>query len=88
VFFSLLSIFIVIALYILFLRDVWVSSWADTVPDIAYYGQLALFGLTRHRFGDGDDGRFGIMIDDRVKRIDKDCMLLRSKEALCCRVIW
>jgi multidrug/hemolysin transport system permease protein len=73
VFFSLLSIFIVIALYILFLRDVWVGGWADMVPDIAYLmdswlvsGLLAIVSTTATM------GAFGIMIDDRVKRIDKD----------------
>ncbi len=73
VFFSLLSILIVIALYVLFLRDVWVGSWANMAVDITHLmdswivsGLLAIVSTTATM------GAFGIMIDDRAKRIDKD----------------
>lgn len=72
VFFSLLAVFIIIGLYALFLGDVWVSSLRD-VSGARYLadswiaaGLLAVTSVTTTM------GAFGIMIEDKVKKIDKD----------------
>jgi multidrug/hemolysin transport system permease protein len=72
VFFSLLSVFIIIGLYALFLGDVWVSSFQG-MTGVRYLmdswimsGLLAVTSITTTM------GAFGIMVDDKVKKIDKD----------------
>ncbi|MDD2621285.1 MAG: ABC transporter permease [Syntrophomonadaceae bacterium] len=72
VFFSLLSVFIIIGLYVLFLGDVWVSSLPGI--DNAKYlmnswivaGLLAVTSITAAM------GAFGIMVEDKTKKIAKD----------------
>lgn len=72
VFFSLLAVFIIIGLYALFLGDVWVSNMSD-IPGARYLmdswivaGLLAVTSVTTTM------GAFGIMIDDKVNKIDHD----------------
>ena len=73
VLFSLLAIFIIIALYAVFLGDVWLT---DSMKDInganvlmnnwLVAGLLAVASVTTTL------GAFGVMIDDKVKKINKD----------------
>lgn len=72
VFFSLLAVFIIIGLYALFLGDVWTANFAD-IPNARYLmdswimaGLLAVTSLTTTM------GAFGIMVDDKSKKIIKD----------------
>lgn len=73
VFFSLLAVFIIIALYAVFLGDVWLDSYSRDLPAIDFLmntwiisGLLAVASLTTTM------GSFGVLIDDKVKKIDKD----------------
>jgi multidrug/hemolysin transport system permease protein len=73
VLFSLLALFIIIALYAVFLGDVWLN---DSMKDIKnadvlmstwlVSGLLAVASVTTTM------GAFGVMIDDKVRKIDKD----------------
>lgn len=72
VFFSLLAVFIIIGLYTLFLGDVWVNSFTG-MSGVRYLmnswimsGLLAVTSVTTTM------GAFGIMVDDKVKKIIKD----------------
>lgn len=74
VFFSLLSVFIVIGVYILFLNDQMVAN-LETLPyakeitaSWLVAGLLAITSLTTTM------GGFGIMVDDQAKKITKDFM--------------
>ncbi|NLA12585.1 MAG: ABC transporter permease [Firmicutes bacterium] len=73
VFFSLLAVFIIIALYAVFLSDVWLDSYSRDLPGIDFLmntwivsGLLAVASLTTTM------GAFGVLIDDKVKKIDRD----------------
>ncbi len=73
VFFSLLAVFIIIGLYALFLGDVWTSSLSELgesaevlMSSWIMAGLLAVTSVTTTM------GAFGIMVDDRIKKIDKD----------------
>ena len=72
VFFSLLASFIIIGLYVLFLGDVWVSSF-EKIPHIRQVmdnwimaGLLAITSVTTTM------GAFGTMINDKTRKIQKD----------------
>lgn len=72
VFFSLLAVFIIIGLYVLFLGDVWTSNLAD-VPGVRFLmdswimsGLLAITSMTTTM------GAFGIMVEDKTRKINKD----------------
>ena len=72
VFFSLLAVLIIIGLYVLFLGDILETSMQDT-PGARYLmdtwimaGMLAVTSLTTTM------GAFGILVEDRVKKINKD----------------
>lgn len=72
VFFSLLAVFIIIGLYALFLGDVWASGFGD-LSGVRYLmdswitaGLLAIVSVTTTM------GAFGIMVNDKVKKITKD----------------
>lgn len=74
VFFSLLAVFIIIGVYALFLGDVWVSSF-NGLTGVRYLmdswiiaGLLAITSVTTTM------GAFGIMVDDKAKKINKDFM--------------
>lgn len=71
--FSLLAIFIIIALYAVFLGNVWLDGsmksikYADALMDTwLVAGLLAVASVTTTM------GAFGVMIDDKVRKIDKD----------------
>lgn len=73
VLFSLLAIFIIIALYVVFLGDVWLTDSMSNIQnsDILMNswlvaGLLAVASVTTTM------GAFGVMIDDKVKKINKD----------------
>lgn len=73
VFFSLMAVFIIIALYAVFLGDVWLSDSMRELQGTDYLmnswlvsGLLAVASVTTTM------GAFGVMIDDKVKKIDKD----------------
>lgn len=72
VFFSLLSAIIIIGLYVLFLGNVWVSSLQGMsgvrflMDSWIMAGLLAVTSMTTTM------GAFGIMIDDKTKKISKD----------------
>ncbi|MFZ2539762.1 MAG: ABC transporter permease [Oscillospiraceae bacterium] len=72
VFFSLLGVFIIIGLYALFLGDVWTSEF-EGMSGVRYLmdswimaGILAVTSVTTTM------GAFGIMVDDKCKKITKD----------------
>lgn len=72
VFFSLLAVFIIIGLYALFLGDVWVNSFQG-LEGVRYLmdswivaGLLAVTSVTTTM------GAFGIMVEDKAKKIVKD----------------
>jgi len=73
VFFSLLAVFIIVALYVVFLGDVWLTDSLRAVPDARLLmnswltaGLLAVASVTTTM------GAFGIMIEDKVRKTDKD----------------
>lgn len=73
VFFSLLSIFIIIALYVVFLGDVWLNDSMNYITNADVLmnnwlvaGLLAVASVTTTM------GAFSVMIDDKVKKINKD----------------
>ena len=72
VFFSLLAVFIIIGLYALFLGDVWTESLKD-IKNVRFLmdswimsGLLAVTSVTTTM------GAFGVMVDDKSKKINKD----------------
>ncbi len=82
VFFSLLAIFIIIALYTVFLGDVWLTEDMKGIknPDVLMNswlvaGLLAVTSVTTTL------GAFGVMIDDKVKKIYKDFNSLPIKRS-------
>ena len=73
VLFSLLAIFIIIALYVVFLGDVWLDDSMKDIKDADILmnswlvaGLLAVASITTTL------GAFSVMIDDKVKKINKD----------------
>lgn len=74
IFFSLLAVFIIIGMYALFLGDVWTESLADSglkatrnlMDSWIMAGLLSVTSVTTTM------GAFGIMIEDRAKKITKD----------------
>lgn len=73
VFFSLLSVFIIIGLYALFLGDVWMNdSMKDLKNAQALMNSWLVSGLLTVTSMTTAMGAFGIMIDDKVQKINKD----------------
>ena len=72
VFFSLLAVLIIIGLYTLFLGDVWTSS----LPGVGNAGVLMnswiMAGILAVTSLTTTMGAFGIMVEDRAKKMDKD----------------
>ena len=72
VFFSLLAVFIIIGLYVLFLGDVWTSGMQNMsgvrflMDSWIMAGLLAVTSMTTTM------GAFGIMVEDKVRKISKD----------------
>lgn len=72
VFFSLLSVFIIIGLYALFLGDVWTSNMSDIKNPRILMDTWIMAGLLSVVSVTSTMGMFGIMVDDRTKKISKD----------------
>lgn len=72
VFFSLLAVFIIIALYALFLGDVWTSS-LNTLPNADVIMKLWIMaGLTAVTSATTTMGAFGTMVEDKARGTYKD----------------
>ncbi len=72
VFFSLLAVFIIIGLYVLFLGDIWASNLHDLPGTRFLMDSWIMAGLLAVTSVTTTMGAFGIMIEDKVKRITKD----------------
>lgn len=72
VFFSLLSVFIIIGLYALFLGDVWTSSFSDLTGVRSLMDSWIAAGLLAVTSVTTTMGAFGIMVEDKSKKIIKD----------------
>ncbi|SHH52148.1 multidrug/hemolysin transport system permease protein [Sporobacter termitidis DSM 10068] len=72
VFFSLLAVFIIIGLYVLFLGDVWTSSIGDLTGVRFLMDSWIMAGLLAVTSVTTTMGAFGTMVDDRAKKISKD----------------
>lgn len=72
VFFSLLAVFIIIGLYALFLGDVWVNSFQGMSGVRFLMDSWIMAGLLAVTSVTTTMGAFGIMIDDKAKKISKD----------------
>lgn len=72
VFFSLLSVFIIIALYALFLGDAWSSGLRDIENSRFIMDSWIMAGLLAVTSFTSTMGAFGIMIDDKSRKIIKD----------------
>jgi len=72
VFFSLLAVFIIIGLYALFLGDVWLSEFPDAVGARFLMDSWLISGLLAVTSVTTTLGAFGIMVDDKTKKIAKD----------------
>ena len=72
VFFSLLAVFIIIGLYALFLGDTWTSSMGGLPGVRALMDSWIMAGLLAVTTLTTTMGAFGIMVQDREKKIVKD----------------
>ena len=72
VFFSLLSVFIIIGLYVLFLSDVWTNNMKDIPNARTLMDSWIMAGLLAVTAVTTTMGVFGIMIEDKSKKIAKD----------------
>jgi multidrug/hemolysin transport system permease protein len=72
VFFSLLSVFIIIGLYALFLGDVWTKSLTEIPNARPLMDCWIMAGLVGVTSVTTTMGSFGILVDDKSKKISKD----------------
>ena len=72
VFFSLLAVFIIIGLYALFLGDVWTDSFSDVPGARELMDTWMVAGLLAVTSVTTTMGAYGIMIDDKSKKIERD----------------
>lgn len=72
VFFSLLSVMIIISLYILFLGDLWVSDYPDKVAAENMMNAWLMAGVLVIASFTTTLGAFGVAIEDRSLKIEKD----------------
>ena len=72
VFFSLLSVFIIIGMYALFLGDVWTSSMTDITNARNLMDCWIVAGLIAVTSVTTTMGAFGTMVEDKSKKIIKD----------------
>jgi multidrug/hemolysin transport system permease protein len=73
VFFSLLSVFIIIGLYVFFLGDAWVSSFDESMPNPeVVMGSWIMAGLLAVTSVTTTMGVFGTMVEDKSRDIYKD----------------
>lgn len=72
VFFSLLAVFIIIGLYVLFLGDVWLQNLPDMPGAKALMDSWIMAGLLAVTSMTTTMGAFGTMVDDRAHKLIKD----------------
>ena len=72
VFFSLLAVFIVLGLYILFLGDVWTDSFSNIKEAKELMNCWIIAGLIGVTSVTANMGAFGIMVEDKSKNKMKD----------------
>lgn len=72
VFFSLLAVLIIIGLYALFLGDVWLSDFSDAPGARQLMDTWLISGLLAVTSVTATLGAFGILVEDRADKIDKD----------------
>lgn len=72
VFFSLLAVFIIIGLYALFLGDVWTSNFEGSINPRYMMDSWISAGLLSVTSITTTMGAFGILIEDKTKKINKD----------------
>lgn len=73
IFFSLLAVFIIIALYAVFLGDVWLPDSMQGLQNVDFLmNSWLISGLLTVTSVTTTMGAFGILIDDKIKKIDKD----------------
>lgn len=72
VFFSLLSSFIIIGLYILFLGEVWVTSFSSIENARDIMDNWVMAGLVAITSATTSVGALAIMVNDRATKIDRD----------------
>ena len=72
VFFSLLSVFIIIGMYALFLGDVWSSNFAQIKNIRFLMDSWMMAGLLAVTTVTATMGAFGIMVEDETKKYNKD----------------
>ncbi len=75
VFFSLLAVFVIIGLYVLFLGDVWSASFADVENARFIMDSWIMAGILAVTSFTTTMGAFGIMIEDKAKKINKDLVV-------------
>jgi len=72
VFFSLLGVFVIIGLYVVFLGDVWAENFKD-LPEInALMNNWIMAGIISVTAITTTMGAFGIMVEDKVQKNSKD----------------
>ncbi len=73
IFFSLLSVFIIIGLYVFFLGDAWIKGFDPSMPNPeAVMGSWIMAGLLAVTSVSTTMGVFGTMVDDKSRDIYKD----------------
>ena len=72
VFFSLLAVFIIIGLYALFLGDVWTENFNEVSNARVLMDNWIMAGILAVTSMTTTMGAFGIMVDDKFKKISKD----------------
>ena len=72
VFFSLMGVFIIIGLYVLFLGDVWSSGFGDVVGVKAMMASWIMAGVIAVTSITTTMGAFGIMVEDKSNKNIKD----------------
>ena len=75
VFFSLLAVFVIIGLYVLFLGDVWSASFSDVENARFIMDSWIMAGILAVTSFTTTMGAFGIMIEDKAKKINKDLVV-------------
>lgn len=72
VFFSLLGVFIVIGLYVLFLGDVWVSNLSEVPEAKALMGSWIIAGIVSITPVTTSMGAFEAMVQDKSRKLSRD----------------
>ena len=81
VFFSLLAVFIIIGLYALFLGDVWVENFEGMSGTKYLMDSWIMAGLLAVTSVTTTMGAFGIMVEDKAKKINKDFIVSPVKNS-------